>query len=67
VPFYAKIGSSAQFMVIIMVGFPHHQEVEGQQILSGIVHHKIDVAIFMSKPVDDNSVYGSHQEMNGKQ
>ena len=37
------------------------------KVSGGITHFKIAITIFMSKPIDDCSVDGTHQKVNGQQ
>lgn len=60
-PAVAKIDSGRMFVMIIVVRLSQHQDVNEKQVMGGIAQSEILIPIFMSKPVDDGSMKGPHQ------
>lgn len=60
VPFDAKVGPTSKLVVVVVVAFAKHQEVEGQQVFGRVVYFEAYVAKLVGKPIDDGAVYRPH-------
>lgn len=62
-----KIAARRKLVVIVVIALAHHQPVYFEQILRRIVGFKIYVPVFVRKPVNDNTVQGSHDGLKRNQ
>ena len=59
-PMKPEIGTGWIFVMIVMIGFPHHQKINLEKIGRGILYFEIDRTIFMGKPIDNNTLDWNH-------
>lgn len=62
-PLDAEVGPATKLMVVIMIAFTHHQEIEGQQVSGSIIYFEVYIAKFMGKPIDDGTMHRAHEKM----
>ena len=51
-PLVTKIWAAAVFVVVVVVAFAPHEEVDWQEILARILEFKVGVAKLVGKPID---------------
>ena len=67
VPAYtAKVGARAVLVVIVVIAFTHHQEINRQEVSGRIPYFKISVTILVREPVDYRAMNWAHEEHKGK-
>lgn len=61
-PTHAEVGTAAVFVVVVVIGFSHHEKVNRQEVFRGVFLFEIGIAIDMGKPVDDHPVNRCHKD-----
>ena len=66
-PSLGKIGIIGAFVMIVLEQLAHHKEIEGQGVLAMVVIIIVGVAVFVTAPVNNGPMNGSHQVVDRQQ
>lgn len=54
-------------VVIVVVGFAKHKDVDREQVHRGVLQFEVDVAVFVCEPIDDTAMKRPHNGYEGQQ